>query len=85
MKTFYRLADVLRQWFTIPCFGFVQGRAYLSPHEVGQIRKHIAKPAKEIASEFEDGFASIVGEGRAVCRWPDGLLRFDENLGHRAG
>ena len=66
MNKFYRLAGVLRQWFRTPFFGFVQGHAYLAPHDVDQIRKHIAKPAKEIVAEFEHGFASLVGEGYAV-------------------
>lgn len=66
MSKFYRLAGVCCQWFRTPYFGFVQGHAYLAPHDVDQIRKNIAKPAKEIVSEFERGFASLVGEGRAV-------------------
>ena len=66
VSKFHRLADVLRQWYRSPFFGFIQGHAYLSPHEVSQIRKHVAKPAKEIVSEFERGFASLVGEGHAV-------------------
>ena len=66
MNKFHRLADILRQWFRTPYFGFVQGHAYLASHDVGQIRSHIAKPAKEIVAEFEHGFASLVGDGCAV-------------------
>jgi dTDP-4-amino-4,6-dideoxygalactose transaminase len=66
MNKFHRLAGVLRQWLRTPYFGFVQGHAYLSPHDVGQIRSHIGKPARGIVDEFERGFASLVGEGRAT-------------------
>jgi len=55
MNKFYRLADIHRQWFRTPYFGFVQGHAYWAPHDIGQIRSHIAKPAKEIVGEFEEG------------------------------
>jgi perosamine synthetase len=66
MNKFYRFAAVLRQWFRTPYFGFVQGHAYLTPNDLDQIHKHIDKPAKNIVTEFEHGFASLIGEGHAV-------------------
>jgi len=60
------LASVLSQWFRTPFFGFVQGHAYLTPRDLGQIRSHVAKPANVIVTEFEQGFSSIVGGGCAV-------------------
>lgn len=66
MNKFNRIAGVFRQGVKNPFYGFIQGHSYLSSDDVDQLRRHVAKPAKEMVNKFESQFASLVGDGRAV-------------------
>lgn len=63
LKTIVR---VLQEWPRRPFFGFVQGHAYLGPHELAQLSPLVGKSVPEVTRDFENRFASIVGDGHAV-------------------
>lgn len=63
VRSFFQAA---RQWNEVPRFGFVQGHGYLSPAELAEIERLIGTENAEIIGYFENRFASLIGEGRAV-------------------
>ncbi|MDA8094301.1 MAG: DegT/DnrJ/EryC1/StrS family aminotransferase [Betaproteobacteria bacterium] len=56
----------LAQWRQVPRFGFLQGHTYLSEAEVGRIGELVGQDDPETIKSYEQRFARLIGEGRAV-------------------
>jgi len=66
MRRIKKLARIVRQWSKNPLFGFVQGHAHLGPQDLSQLFSLVGKSDSGVTRDFENRFASIVGEGGAV-------------------
>ncbi len=60
------LMQAIRQWREVPRFGFVQGHGYLTPADLLGIGKFVGIDDAALTERFENGFAGLIGEGRAV-------------------
>lgn len=60
------LMHAIRQWGQVPSFGFIQGHGHLSDADLLEIGRLVGEEDAELISEFENGFAGLIGEGHAV-------------------
>jgi len=63
---FKKCLALIELYFRTPFFGFIQGQKNISDGDLKTINKMVGLNNQDVVNDFEENFASVIGEGRAV-------------------